>query len=103
MYKLNYYVPEEAKEATKKALFEIGAGSFENYIECAWETLGVGQFKAVDGANPAIGEVGVLEVLEEYKIELICSDSLIKKAVKVLKEVHPYEEVAYEVFKIEEF
>ncbi|MCW8837461.1 MAG: NGG1p interacting factor NIF3 [Thiovulaceae bacterium] len=103
MYKLNYFVPQEAKEKTKQALFDIGVGRYDNYEHCSWETLGYGQFKPVADANPHIGSINELEVLNEYKIEMICKDSLIKKAVKTLKEVHPYEEVAYEVLKIENF
>lgn len=103
MYKLNYYVPVNAKEKTKKALFEIGVGKFDNYERCSWETLGSGQFMPVANAQPNIGEINRLEVLEEYKIEMICHEDLIEKAIKTLKEAHPYEEVAYEVFKMEEF
>ena len=102
MYKLNYYVPVAAKEKTKQALFDIGVGMFENYEYCSWETLGHGQFKPVANANPNIGELDKLEVLEEYKIEMICIDDIIHQAVKILKEAHPYEEVAYEVFKMED-
>ena len=100
MYKLNYYVPVDSKEKTKQALFDIGVGRFENYEECSWEVLGQGQFKPVGNANPAIGELEKLEKLQEYKVEMICSDDLIHEAVKTLKEVHPYEEVAYEVYKM---
>jgi len=103
MYKLNYYVPVDAKEKTKQALFDIGVGRFENYEYCSWETLGQGQFKPIGDANPSIGELNRLEVLDEYKIEMICSDELIHQAIQTLKETHPYEEVAYEVFKIEEY
>ncbi len=103
MYKLNFFVPVDGKEKTKQALFEIGVGKYDNYEECCWETLGNGQFKPVNSANPTIGEVDKLEVLEEYKVEMICSDELILKAVETLKSTHPYEEVAYEVFKMEEF
>ena len=102
MYKLNYYVPVVAKEKTKQALFDIGVGMFDNYENCSWETLGQRQFKPVGNANPNIGELNKLEVLEEYKIEMICSDELIRQAVKILKDTHPYEEVAYEVFKMED-
>lgn len=101
MYKLNYYVPVDAKEKTKQALFDIGVGKFDNYECCSWETLGDGQFKPIDKANPNIGELDKLEILPEYKIEMICSDELIEEAVKTLKRIHPYEEVAYEVFKIQ--
>lgn len=103
MYKLNYFVPKEAKEKTKQALFEIGVGRYENYECCSFETFGHGQFKPIGEARPYIGEVDSIEVVEEYKVEMVCEDSLIKKAIEVLKNVHPYEEVAYEVFKMEEF
>lgn len=103
MYKLNYFVPEEAKEATKQALFDIGVGRYDNYECCSFETIGTGQFKPIDNANPHIGELDKIERVQEYKVEMICSDELIKKAVETLKEAHPYEEVAYEVFKMEEF
>ena len=102
MYKLNYYVPAVAKEKTKEALFAIGVGMFENYENCSWEVLGQGQFKPVRDANPNIGQLDKLEVLEEYQVQMICSDALIHKAVATLKEAHPYEEVAYEVFKMED-
>jgi len=103
MYKLNYFVPTEAKEATKQALFEIGVGRYENYECCSFETQGTGQFKPIDNANPHVGELNKIEKVQEYKVEMICSDALIKKAIEVLKEVHPYEEVAFEVFRMEEF
>ena len=103
MYKLNYFVPVEAKEKTKEALFNIGVGKYENYDSCCFETLGKGQFRPIDSASPHIGNLNELEVVEEYKVEMICEDRLIKKAVRTLKEAHPYEEVAYEVFKVEDF
>jgi len=103
MYKLNFYVPVENKEKVKEALFNIGIGKYENYECCSFESLGVGQFKPIDGANPHLGEINSLERVDEYKVEMICSDLLIKNAIRVLKEVHPYEEVAYEVFRMEKF
>ncbi|WP_294962738.1 NGG1p interacting factor NIF3 [Sulfurimonas sp.] len=103
MYKLNYFVPVDAKDKTKEALFDIGVGKYENYECCSFETLGVGQFKPIGDANPHLGELDIVEKVQEYKIEMVCSDELIKEAIKVLKEAHPYEEVAYEVFKMEEF
>lgn len=103
MYKLNFFVPTKDKERVKEALFKVGAGRYENYEHCSFETLGSGQFKPINGANPHIGQVDILEKVEEYKVEMICSDGLIKEAIKVLKETHPYEEVAYEVFRMEVF
>jgi len=103
MYKLIYFVPTEAKESTKQALFSLGAGKFNNYESCSFETLGTGQFKPINKANPHIGSLNTLEIVEEYKVEMICTDELIKQALQILKESHPYEEVAYEVYKLEEF
>lgn len=103
MYKLNFYVPSQNKEAVKKALFDIGIGKFNNYDKCSFETQGIGQFRPIDEANPFLGQLNTVELVKEYKIEMICSDELIREAVKTLKEAHPYEEVAYEVFKMEEF
>jgi len=103
MYKLAYYVPLEAKEKTKNALFSIGVGKYNNYEQCSFETLGQGQFKPINNANPYIGEKDSIAYVNEYKVEMICSNELIKKAVEILKEAHPYEEVAYEVIKLENF
>jgi hypothetical protein len=58
----------------------------------------------MNGANPAIGEVGREEIVEEYKVEILCSDEEnTRNAVRELKKAHPYEEVAYEVYKVEDF
>ena len=102
MYKLNFFVPVKDKERVKNALFKIGAGRYENYECCSFEALGTGQFKPVNSANPHIGTINQIERVDEYKVEMVCHDELIHVAVKTLKEAHPYEEVAYEVFKIEE-
>ncbi len=103
MYKFAFFVPKEQKEDVKEALFSIGVGSYENYDKCSWETLGVGQFRALEGANPFLGEIGEVEKVDEYKVEMICKTELIEKAVATLKKAHPYEEVAYEVIKLENF
>ena len=103
MYKLAFFVPKEHKERVKEALFCIGVGRYENYDMCSWEVLGEGQFRPLEGAQPHIGTKERLEHVAEYKVEMICDDALIQKAINRLKETHPYEEVAYEVFKMESF
>jgi len=103
MYKLAFFIPKENKEYVKDALFNIGVGRYNNYDKCSFETLGTGQYRPLDGAKPFIGTVDDIEILQEYKVEIICQDSLIKEAIKTLKKHHPYEEVAYEVFKLEDF
>ena len=103
MYKLAFFVPVKAKESVKEALFNIGAGRYKNYDKCSWEVLGEGQFRPLQGAKPALGTIGILEKVAEYKVEMICTHEVIKEAITTLKQTHPYEEVAYEVFKLEEF
>lgn len=103
MYKLTFFTPASHKEEIKDALFDLGVGRYANYDRCSFETLGVGQFRALSGADPYIGSIGVVERVEEYKVEMICDDATIKEAIITLKRVHPYEEVAYEVFRVEEF
>ncbi|MCK9472295.1 NGG1p interacting factor NIF3 [Sulfurimonas sp.] len=103
MYKLNFFVPPEDKQRVKEALFAIGVGRYENYECCSFETLGAGEFRPINKAKPYIGTLNKTQHVQEYKVEMICEKALIKKAITVLKETHPYEEVAYEVFKMEEF
>lgn len=104
MYKLYFYVPINDKERVKKALFDLGVGRYgTKYDSCSFETLGTGQFRALDGADPYIGNIGEIETVNEYKVEMLCKADLIKEAIVVLKKHHPYEEVAFEVIKLEDF
>ncbi|KAF9731564.1 hypothetical protein PMIN06_007897 [Paraphaeosphaeria minitans] len=105
-YKLVFFVPLAAVSTCKSAIFAAGAGSFPGkggYTECAFTSRGIGQFRPGDGANPHIGTKGNLEEVEEVRVESICLDrDIAVKAVEALKKAHPYEEPAYEVFKMED-
>ncbi|MBK1888335.1 MULTISPECIES: Nif3-like dinuclear metal center hexameric protein [Marinobacter] len=101
MYKICYFVPETHLEKTKQALFDIGAGRIGDYDSCAWQCRGQGQFRPLEGSNPFLGESGALKVVDEFKVELVCTDELIRKAVAALKQAHPYEEPAYEIYRME--
>jgi hypothetical protein len=101
MYKLCYFVPESHLESTKAALFTRGAGRIGDYDSCAWQCEGVGQFRPLSGSQPFLGQQGTLETAKEYKVEVVCEEHLIKQALAALKDAHPYEEPAYEVFKLE--
>ena len=103
MYKLCFYVPENATALVKNAVFEAGAGKIGNYDSCCWQTLGDGQFRPLDNSQPYIGQKGQLEIVAEYKIEMVCADEHIKAVIAALKKAHPYEEPAYEVWKLEKF
>lgn len=101
MYKICYFVPETHLEKTKHALFRVGAGRIGDYDSCAWQCQGQGQFRPLEGSKPFLGESGELETVSEFKVELVCKSELIEKAVFALKQAHPYEEPAYEIYKME--
>lgn len=101
MYKLAFFVPIEDKERVKQALFNLGVGKYENYDCCCWEVEGTGQFRPINKANPHIGTLNQIEYVKEFKVEMICDKTIINEAIKTLKKTHPYEEVAYEVIKLE--
>ena len=103
-YKLVFYVPIAHATAVKRAIFATGAGTIGEYKHCAFQAKGQGQFLPSEAANPAIGVPGQEETVEEYKVEILCLDEEnTKDAVRELKKAHPYEEVAYEVYKVEDF
>ena len=102
MYKLAFFVPSSHVEPVKNALFAAGAGRIGAYDHCAWQVLGQGQFRPLDGSQPFLGRAGEIESVEEWKVELVVADELIRSAVAALKSSHPYETPAYEVCKLED-
>ncbi len=101
MYKLCFYVPESHLEVVKTALFEAGAGRIGNYDSCCWQTLGQGQFRPLSGSAPYLGQQGEVETVAEYKVEMVCGDELIDAAVSALKAAHPYEEPAFDCWRLD--
>ncbi|QSB19427.1 YqfO family protein [Pseudomonas sp. 15A4] len=102
MYKLAFFVPLSHVEQVKNALFAAGAGRIGAYDCCSWQVLGQGQFRPLDGSQPFIGQAGEVEQVQEWKVELVVSDELIRQAVAALKNSHPYEVPAYDVWKLED-
>lgn len=103
MYKLAFFVPASHVEVVKAAVFAAGGGRIGDYDHCAWQTLGQGQFRPLDGSQPYLGQTGQVEVVEEWKVELVVADALIAQAVAALRQSHPYETPAYEVWRLAEF
>lgn len=68
MHKLIFFVPETHKERVKQAVFAAGAGRFDGYDCCSWETLGNGQFRPLEGSQPFIGAQGQIEQVSEYRV-----------------------------------
>lgn len=102
-YRLSFYVPKSDIEDVKNAVFKTGAGTQGEYKQACWQVIGQGQFMPLSNARPAIGQVNHLEKVEEYKVEILCTENNIRQAVNALKEAHPYEEPAYSVIKLEPF
>ncbi|MGR8930363.1 MAG: NGG1p interacting factor NIF3 [Gammaproteobacteria bacterium] len=99
MYQLCFYVPISHLEQVKNALFAAGAGRYDNYDCCSWQTLGQGQFRPLSGSEPYFGEINQLETLPEYKVEMICVEEKIHSALAALIASHPYEQPAYFIYK----
>ncbi len=101
-YKLIFFVPKESANLVKKTIFATGAGCIGNYSHCSFETLGMGQFKPLHGSSPAIGSQDKLETVQELKVEILVLENQMQGALAALKNSHPYEEIAFEVYKIED-
>jgi dinuclear metal center YbgI/SA1388 family protein len=101
LLKLVTYIPESHLEKVRVALFEAGAGRIGNYDNCGYITSGVGSFRANEMAKPFIGEKGEIHYENEIRFETILFSHLKEKVIKALLETHPYEEVAYDLYKLE--
>ena len=99
--KLAVFVPRTHVEAVREALFAAGAGAIGDYDDCSYNTVGYGTFRPLEGANPTIGERGVQERVEETKIEVIYPAILERAILVAMYAAHPYEEVAHDIFSLE--
>jgi hypothetical protein len=101
MYQISFYVPVKDAGKVKTAMFEAGAGHIGNYDCCSWQVLGQGQFRPLAGSHPAIGSHGEVEMVMEYRVEMVCLEDSLGAAITAMKLAHPYEEVAYQVMRLE--
>ena len=99
MFHIAFYVPESHLEEVKESMFEAGAGSIGNYDKCSFEYKGIGQFRALKGSDPFIGQQGVIEKVSEVKVEMVCKKEVLQNVINALKEAHPYETPAYYVIE----
>lgn len=99
--KLVVYVPETHADFVREAIGNAGAGHIGNYSHCTFNGRGIGTFLPLEGANPFIGKAGTLERVEEVRIETIVPASLQNKVVAAMLKAHPYEEVAYDIYPLE--
>lgn len=96
VYLLSFYVTESYLEVVKKALFDKGAGSYGKFENCCWEALGQGQYQINESQIK-----GELIRQLEYKVEVLCQEKYLKGVIEALKEVHPCDEPAFFLTRIE--
>ena len=102
LHKLVWFVPEEALETTRDAVFRAGAGRIGEYERCSWYTKGTGTFLPGAGADPTIGERGREERVDELRVETVIPAERAQEIVRALLDAHPYEEVAFELYPLVE-
>jgi len=99
--KLVCYVPSSHTEQLRIALFDAGAGHIGKYSSCSYNTEGIGTFMPEKGSNPFVGEIKKLHHEKETRIEVVFPQNLKNKVINSLLANHPYEEVAYDIFILE--
>ena len=100
LYKIAVFVPATHLESVQNALFGSGAGAIGNYDEASFRARGTGTFRAMEGANPFLGEIGTREEADEFRLEVLAKESQSDEIVRAMKAAHPYEEVAYDVYPL---
>jgi len=100
-FKIVTFCPAEAVERVRDSLASVGAGAIGAYRRCSFELSGHGTFEGGEGTRPVIGRAGRLERAAETRLEMVCAEASLALAVLTLRQVHPYEEPAYEIYRME--
>jgi hypothetical protein len=98
--KLVVFVPGEALDAVRDAIFAAGAGRIGEYERCSWYADGTGTFRPLPGANPTLGEVGEEERVAELRLETVFPAERHEDVIAALRRAHPYEEPAFDVYEL---
>jgi hypothetical protein len=98
--KIVVFVPKSHVDIIKQVMGDAGAGKIGNYSHCTYSANGIGRYKPLEGSKPFIGQVGKLEEVEEERIECVCERSKATEVIKAIKKVHPYEEVALDIYPL---
>ena len=100
--KLVVFVPISHADAIRRVLGETGAGKIGNYDFCSFSIQGIGRFRPNQNAKPLIGEANVIEAVKEERIETIVARSVLQKVITKIRAVHPYEEIAFDIYSLED-
>ncbi|NLK52714.1 MAG: Nif3-like dinuclear metal center hexameric protein [Syntrophomonadaceae bacterium] len=102
LFKLVVFVPQGHEDEVRQAVSEAGAGWIGNYSHCTFQLLGTGTFLPREGTSPFIGQSGRLEKVAEYRLETIISEAKLSPVLHAMRETHPYEEVAYDLYPLQQ-
>lgn len=100
LVKIVVFVPLTQTDAVRQVIGDAGAGIIGNYSHCTFSSIGKGRYKPLEGAKPTIGEVGKYEEVEEERVEFVCPKDKVEQVIEVIKKVHPYEEVALDIYPL---
>ncbi len=98
--KIVVFVPEGFADKVREAMGKAGAGKVGDYKYSSFSVKGTGRFIPLPGAHPTIGKIGKLEEVKEERIETVCYRKDLDKIIEAIKRVHPYEEVAIDVYPL---
>jgi hypothetical protein len=98
--KLVVFVPREALDAVREALFAAGAGRIGNYQHCSWYTEGTGTFLGGEGSSPSVGRAGREERVAELRLETVFPTERQDEVITALRGAHPYEEPAFDIYEL---
>jgi hypothetical protein len=98
--KLVVFVPREALDVVREALFEAGAGRIGDYKRCSWYTEGTGTFFGGEGTDPSVGQPGREQRLSELRLETVFPEERQAEVVEALRCAHPYEEPAFDIYPL---
>ncbi|MDY6820762.1 MAG: Nif3-like dinuclear metal center hexameric protein [Deferribacterota bacterium] len=101
LYKFVVYAPKGYESSMIEAIDRAGGGSIGNYKKCSFSVYGTGTFEPQEGTKPFIGEKGKLEHVNEFKMETIVIEENLLNLIEEVRKAHPYEEMAYDVYKLE--
>ncbi|MFD2209192.1 Nif3-like dinuclear metal center hexameric protein [Virgibacillus halophilus] len=101
LYKIVVYVPQSHQKQVREAWAETKAGHIGAYSHCTFSTKGEGTFKPLEGTNPYVGTQNELAFVNEVRMETIVPEKYLSKTIKKMKKAHPYEEVAYDIYPLE--
>ncbi|HEX9615655.1 MAG TPA: Nif3-like dinuclear metal center hexameric protein, partial [Bacteroidota bacterium] len=101
MVKLAVFVPQESVTKVMEAMAGAGAGTIGNYSHCSFQIDGRGTFLGSESSKPAVGAQGVLETVQEARLEMILPRAATNDVVRAMKSAHPYEEVAFDLYPLD--